>query len=183
MIGSKEINKAIKEYIRPILRLDGYSVIQPRKAWKHFDNKVYHFLISAVGNYFSMVTGFPPMSVTASLNIYYINFPDGKTVQKFDKKGLPLPKRHGFCDAIISITHVEPPRAVALRRMFFFGLWTCQLATLHNRNFKARPGFIGSPRFPATIALPSRLLRRLALHHISQMQRLHEHPVLPSQAS
>lgn len=92
MIGSKEINKAIKVYIHPILSSDGYSVIQSRKAWKHFDNKAYHFLISAVGSYFSTVTGFPPMSITASLNIYYINFTDGKTVQKLDKNGLPLPK-------------------------------------------------------------------------------------------
>ena len=32
------------------------------------------------------------MSITASINIYYIYFPDGKTVEKYNKSGLPLPK-------------------------------------------------------------------------------------------
>lgn len=92
MVGSKEINKAIKEIIHPVLIEDGYTVIQPRKAWKHLENKIYLFMISAVGSYFSGVTGFPPMSITASINIFYINFPDGKTFQECDKLGRPLPK-------------------------------------------------------------------------------------------
>ena len=93
MIGSKEVNRIIKSIIHPTLKENEYSAIQSRKAWRHFDNKVYHFLISSVGSYFSNVTGFPPMSISSSINIFYLNFPDGKVAEKYDKKDRPLPKQ------------------------------------------------------------------------------------------
>lgn len=86
-----KLTREIKSRIFPILKEYGFGHFSGRKAWKHFDEKVYLFQITGVGSNFSNVTGFPAVSVTTSINIYYINFPGSNTCKKHSKSGLPLP--------------------------------------------------------------------------------------------
>ena len=87
-----KLTKEIRANIFPILRENGFDHFSGRKAWKHFDDKVYLFLASGVGAYFSTVTGYPSISITSSINIFYINFPDQRECGKYHKSGKPLPE-------------------------------------------------------------------------------------------
>jgi len=85
------LTKEIRERIFPILKNNGFDHFSGRKAWRRFNDKVYLFLISGVGAYFSTVTGYPSISVTSSINIFYINFPDQRKCRKYGKSDKPLP--------------------------------------------------------------------------------------------
>ena len=85
------LTKEIKSKVFPILKEYGFERFSGRKAWKHFDNKIYLFVISGVGSNFSEVTGYPSISITSNINIYYINFPDEKACKKLSKTGKLLP--------------------------------------------------------------------------------------------
>jgi len=87
----KLINSAFKESIVPILKEAGFNKFSGKKAWKHFENKIYLFQVSGVGAHFSSVTGYPASSLTASINIYYIGLPDSVQCKKIDKSGILLP--------------------------------------------------------------------------------------------
>jgi len=71
MIGSPEINKVLRRYLRPVLIENGFDLIESRKGWGYKSPCVWTFGIRAVGSYFSDVTGWPPMSVSVSVGIYY----------------------------------------------------------------------------------------------------------------
>ena len=106
MITNTHVTKVIKERINPILLGSGYSTIIGRKAWRYFNDKVYLVLIQGVGAYFSSVTGFPSISITASINIFYVDFPDRKTCKKISN-GLPLPVETE-CHFRFSLDKIDP---------------------------------------------------------------------------
>jgi hypothetical protein len=91
MVGSPEINKVIREVLSPVLRCSGFSKVLTRNNWGYHGEAIWVFKIKAVGKYFSDGTGFPPMSLTAELGVYYTFFPEGKPSLKVDKDGLLLP--------------------------------------------------------------------------------------------
>src|SRR5512146_2609875 len=76
MISSPEINKILRKTLSPILRENGFTVVQARKAWGWHDHCVWVLSIRAVGNYFSLVTGWPPMSVGVWTGVYYDFIPE-----------------------------------------------------------------------------------------------------------
>lgn len=87
MIGSPEINKVLRRYLRPILIEKGFDRIEPRKAWGYRSPSIWTFNIRAVGSYFSDVTGWPPMSVGVNVGVYYEFIPwMGRRPLKADSK-------------------------------------------------------------------------------------------------
>jgi hypothetical protein len=92
MIKSGDINKVIREIIFPTLKDLGFTKFRGRTAWRYLDEAIWVFNIKAVGAYFSLVTGFPPASLHASLGIYYREFPQSPEVEIDAKDRLPIPK-------------------------------------------------------------------------------------------
>lgn len=87
MISSADVNKYLRKYLSPVLRENGFSVVQARKAWGWHGHCVWVFNVRAVGSYFSDVTGWPPMSVNVWLGVYYDFIPfRGHTPPKRDEK-------------------------------------------------------------------------------------------------
>src|SRR5262245_62011295 len=70
-IGSPEINKVLRRYVRPVLTENGFHITEPRKAWGWHPPCIWAMHIRAVGSYFSDVTGWPPMSVSVRVGTYY----------------------------------------------------------------------------------------------------------------
>ncbi len=93
MIGSPDIDKHIRKIISPILRESGFYKVKTRNNWAYRDKCIWIFNIRAVGNYFSQVTGFPPMSLTAWLGVFYTFIPSQAKI-KTDKDGLLLPPEY-----------------------------------------------------------------------------------------
>lgn len=85
------LTKEIQSTVFSVLKEYGFETFSGRKAWKYFDNKIYLLAITGVGSNFSEVTGYPSISITSSINIYYINFPDNKECKKISKTGKRLP--------------------------------------------------------------------------------------------
>ena len=103
MLGSAEVNKAIRAILIPALREHGFTKLRTRHNWRYFSDCVWALHLHAVGAYFSSVTGFPPMSLAAELCIYYLDFPAGAAAP-LDTDGLPIPAAtHG---------HVRLPLAI-----------------------------------------------------------------------
>ncbi|MBN1123842.1 MAG: hypothetical protein JXA82_02465 [Sedimentisphaerales bacterium] len=94
MIGSSEINKQIRKIISPLLRENGFSKIRTRNNWGYHGECIWVFNLRAVGNYFSLVTEFPPMSLTAGLGVYFEFIPGFEKHVKKDKDGKLLPKEY-----------------------------------------------------------------------------------------
>jgi len=93
MIGSPDIDKHIRRVISPLLRENGFSKVMTRNNWAYRDTCIWIFNIRAVGNYFSQVTGFPPMSLTAWLGVLYTFIPAQAEI-KTDRDGLLLPQEY-----------------------------------------------------------------------------------------
>jgi len=93
MIGSPQIDKYIRKTISPILRNNGFSKVKTRNNWAYQEKCIWIFNIRSVGYYFSQVTGFPPMSLTAWLGIFYTFIPHPPKI-KVDKDGLLLPPEY-----------------------------------------------------------------------------------------
>ena len=93
MIGSPDIDKHIRRVISPLLRENGFSKVMMRNNWAYRDTCIWIFNIRAVGNYFSQVTGFPPMSLTAWLGVLYTFIPAQAEI-KTDRDGLLLPQEY-----------------------------------------------------------------------------------------
>lgn len=91
MITSGDINKILRRVVVPTLRELGFTKFKGRVAWRYLDDSVWVFHTRAVGSYFSLVTGFPPASLTAELGIFYLDFPNTPSVEA-DDDGLPIPK-------------------------------------------------------------------------------------------
>ena len=92
MITSSEINKLLRRHLSPILRDNGFSQVSARKAWGWQNKCVEVLLVRAVGNYFSQVTGWPPMSVGVWAGVYYDFIPfNGHKPPALDGEGRLLP--------------------------------------------------------------------------------------------
>jgi len=94
MIGSPEINKVIRKFLSPVLKGNGFEKVNTRHNWGWKDHCIWVLDITAVGKYFSDVTGWSPMSVYVELGIYYdfVSPKDGEI--KIGTKGELLPKSH-----------------------------------------------------------------------------------------
>jgi hypothetical protein len=93
MIGSPDIDKHIRKIISPILRNNGFEKVKTRNNWAYRNKCIWIFNIRAAGNYFSYVTGFPPMSLTAWLGIVYTFIPTPPKIKR-DKDGFMLPPEY-----------------------------------------------------------------------------------------
>ncbi len=97
MIGSPGINKVIRRIISPVLRENGFSKVNTRNNWGWHDHCIWVLDIRAVGKYFSDVSGWPPMSISIHLGIYYDFIPEVFSEQitiKQDDKGGLIPKEY-----------------------------------------------------------------------------------------
>jgi hypothetical protein len=94
MIGSPEVNKIIRKTLSPVLKENGFTKVNTRHNWTWIDNSIWVMDITAVGRYFSDVTGWPPMSIHVDLGIYYDFIPANDKYLKMDGQGKVLPKTH-----------------------------------------------------------------------------------------
>lgn len=92
MVGSPEINKAIRRQLSPVLKQCGFTRVRTRHNWGWHGPCTWVLDIRAVGNYFARVTGWPPLSVVVSLGVFYEFVPLGlpRTLE-LDPNGKPLP--------------------------------------------------------------------------------------------
>ena len=93
-IGSPEINKVIRKYMSPALREQGFQKVNTRHNWKFNEHCVWVIDVTAVGSYFSDVTGWPSMSVDVECGIYYPILNDEDFDVKIGKNGESLPRAH-----------------------------------------------------------------------------------------
>ena len=93
MIGSPEINKVIRKSLSPILKENGFNKVNTRNNWRWIDQCIWVLKIGAVGNYFSEVTGWSPMSIHVELGIYYVFIPSIEEIKK-GTNGELLPKEY-----------------------------------------------------------------------------------------
>ncbi len=94
MISSPEINKVLRKRLCPALRQNGFSAVQARKAWGWHEHCVWVFEIRAVGNHFSQVTAWPPMSLAVSTGVYYDFIPEERPMPKMDSEGKLYPHEY-----------------------------------------------------------------------------------------
>jgi hypothetical protein len=99
-IGSAEVNRVLRRVLNPSLRSNGFSKFKGRCAWRYFDDCIWTLQVRAVGSYFSIVTGFPPMSLCGELCIFFPDFPspdpvrpDAKPVRDVDGLNVPKPSQ------------------------------------------------------------------------------------------
>lgn len=92
MISSPDIDKLLRRHLSPILRESGFTKVSARKSWGWHGPCTWVLQIRAVGNYFSQVTGWPPMSVCVWTGVYYDFVPfAGHTPHKTDNRGRLIP--------------------------------------------------------------------------------------------
>lgn len=94
MIGSPEINKVIRKILSSTLKENGFDRVNTRHNWGWKDRCIWVLDITAVGKYFSDVTGWSPMSVYVELGIYYDFVPPKDGEIKIGTRGELLPKPH-----------------------------------------------------------------------------------------
>lgn len=83
----------LRRYLSRLLRDNGFQKVEPRKGWKWHEHAICVFEVHAVGAYFSAVTGWPPMSITAWTGMYYDFIPnDLPRPIAVDAKDRPLPR-------------------------------------------------------------------------------------------
>lgn len=121
MIGSPEINKVIRKILTPVLKENGFNKVNTRHNWACIDHCIWVLDITAVGKYFSEVTGWSPMSIHVELGIYYDFVPPENSDIKMGTKGELLPKAHQcqlrnelYCsiDQANYTSHLENPAEV-----------------------------------------------------------------------
>ncbi|WP_139892385.1 DUF4304 domain-containing protein [Bacillus sp. D386] len=93
MIGSPEINKVIRKSLSPILKENDFNKVNTRNNWRWIDQCIWVLKISTVGNYFSDVSGWPPISIHVDLGIYYVFIPSEEEIKK-GTNGELLPKEY-----------------------------------------------------------------------------------------
>jgi len=96
-IGSAEVNRVLRLALNPALRANGFTKFKGRCAWRYMEDCIWVLQLRAVGNYFSMVTGFPPMSLCGELCIFFPDFPSPDPMRRDSKPprdtdGLYIPK-------------------------------------------------------------------------------------------
>ncbi len=74
-ISSTDVNRVLRRVLHPALRSVGFTKFRGRCAWRYNSDCVWALQIQAVGNYFSLVTGFPSMSLGGELCIFFPDFP------------------------------------------------------------------------------------------------------------
>lgn len=94
MIGLPEIYKEIRGILSPVLKKNGFTKVITRNNWGRHNECIWVLDISAIGNYFSDITGWTPMSLTVTLGIYYEFIPTLDDGIKVGTKGELLPKYH-----------------------------------------------------------------------------------------
>ena len=94
MIGSPEINKTIRKKLSPALKESGFTKVNTRHNWALVEECTWVVDITAVGKYFSDVTGWPSMSIHVNLGIYYNFIPTNDNNIKVEKNGTYFPKYH-----------------------------------------------------------------------------------------
>lgn len=94
MVGSSEINKMIRKTLSPDLKKSGFSKINTRHNWAWMGDCIWVLDITAVGKYFSDVTGWPSMSIHVDLGIYYNFIPINDDGINVKKNGTHSPKSH-----------------------------------------------------------------------------------------
>jgi len=87
MIGSPEINKIIRKILTLSLKENGFTKTNTRNNWGWHDHSIWVLNITGVGNNFSNVTGWTPMSVHVELGIYYDFIPPLNSEIKIGKNG------------------------------------------------------------------------------------------------
>lgn len=92
--GSAEINKVLRKHLSPALREQGFQKVNTRHNWKFNQHSVWVIDVTAVGAYFSDVTGWPSMSVFVECGIYYPFLNNGDFDVKIDNNGESLPRAH-----------------------------------------------------------------------------------------
>lgn len=93
-IGSPEINKVIREHLSLALREQGFQKVNTRHNWKFNQHNIWVIDVTAVGSYFSDVTGWPSMSIFVECGIYYPFLNTGDFDVKIGRKGELLPRAH-----------------------------------------------------------------------------------------
>jgi hypothetical protein len=86
------LNRSLRAHVTPVLQQAGFEKVDARNGWRWDKNAVLVFNIRAVGNHFSMVTGWPPGSIGVWLGAFYpfaASFP-----VKSDDRGRPLPAEY-----------------------------------------------------------------------------------------
>lgn len=95
MIGSPEVNKAIRHHLSPVLRQHGFGKVQTRLNWGWHGPCTWVLVIRAVGGYFAGVTGWPSMSIGVQLGVWYDFIPlDFSGAIRLSPDGKPLPRDH-----------------------------------------------------------------------------------------
>lgn len=90
-ISSNDVAKVIKRVLYPALKEDGFTKIKGRNIFRFHENLVLCFNTRAVGSYFADVTGYTPMSFTATVWVNYHAIP-ARNAPTFDKNdGIALP--------------------------------------------------------------------------------------------
>ena len=121
MIGSPEINKVIRKILTPTLKGNGFNKVNTRHNWAWIDHCIWVLDITAVGKYFSDVTGWSPMSIHVELGIYYDFVPPENCDIKTGTEGKLLPKAHQsqlrkelYCniDQAIYTNHFDNPAEI-----------------------------------------------------------------------
>jgi hypothetical protein len=86
------LNRSLRAHVTPVLREAGFEKVEARSARRWEQKAVLVFDIRAVGNHFSMVTGWPPGSIGVWLAAYY---PFAATFPvESDEDGRPLPAEY-----------------------------------------------------------------------------------------
>lgn len=94
MIGSSEINKMIRKNLSPMLKESGFTKVNTRHNLAWLDDCIWVLDITAVGKYFSDVTGWPAMSIHVNLGIYYNFIPLIDDAIKVHENKTISPKSH-----------------------------------------------------------------------------------------
>lgn len=86
------LNRSLRARVTPELREAGFEKVDARNGWRWCDNIVLVFKIRAVGNHFSVCTGWPPGSIGVWLGAFYPFAPSSPV--KRDDKGRLLPAEY-----------------------------------------------------------------------------------------
>lgn len=94
MIEMKDVNKEIRAVINPFMKDHGFTIIKGKNFWVPGTDRVRMMEIRAVGAYFSEISGWPSMSLTAWLGMFYVQYADSSYTKwcKHDEMGNLFPR-------------------------------------------------------------------------------------------
>ena len=116
MIGSPEINKVIRRVLTPVVKQNGFSHVQGRNYWGWHGPCTWVLNVRAVGNYFSLCTDWPSMSLGVSLGVWYDFIPkEMRGSVKISQLGLPLPDECGCQRRLVLRSAIDQSEYTQLR--------------------------------------------------------------------